>query len=49
MRSGLWLFMERAAVAPSPAADADAETGAEPGEGDTGAVLALISRLPLED
>jgi hypothetical protein len=50
-RSGLWLFVERAAVAPNPDHGPGPGAGAEaePGEGDTGAVLALISRLPLED
>ena len=48
-RSGLWLFVERAAIVPSDDGEPDAagdETA--PIEG-RGAVLALIRRLPLDD
>ena len=47
-RSGLWLFVERAAVVPR-ATTASRRTTRWPTRRATGAVLALIRRLPLED
>jgi hypothetical protein len=48
-RSGLWLFVERAAVTPSPDAEPEIGTDEPTSPEGPGAVLALIRRLPLDD
>jgi bifunctional non-homologous end joining protein LigD/DNA ligase-1 len=48
-RSGLWLFVERAAVSGEPLEVVPKEVPEEPAAEGPGAVLALIRRLPLDD